>query len=336
MLQHMPRVPPQSQTWPYIHTLRRRQAQPVLTALQALAGDVVRVLAVSGGSDSRALLEGWARHPHRHVDDVVVCVDHGVRAAAAAEANAVIARARVLGFQAEVRREHLSTSPTGEAELRALRRRLLVDAAQAAGATEVVFAHHGDDNVEGMWMHLMGDGGPKDGAALPDTASLAAGVVARRPFRRLRKADLEVALSAWRIDDVVVDEDDRALRNARSRTRQLLADVERQVPGLQRRLWQKSEQARLRVAAEPDVSFDDAIAQLRSGVRLSSLARQVLQCAAGAERDDPRDGQHEVQAVLRALDDTTPHPRRFRVGTLWVTVQQGVVRLDDDVAMPTT
>ena len=84
MLQHMPRKPAQSQTWPYAHTLRRRQAQPVLTALDAVPPGVARVLAVSGGADSRALMVGWARHPHRHVDDVVVCVDHGVRRGAAA------------------------------------------------------------------------------------------------------------------------------------------------------------------------------------------------------------------------------------------------------------
>lgn len=61
------------------------------------------MLAVSGGPDSRALLEAVASWPRRHRGRfLVVAIDHGVRKESSEEARLVTLRAKRLGFDAEV------------------------------------------------------------------------------------------------------------------------------------------------------------------------------------------------------------------------------------------
>ena len=104
-------------------THARRLVQPLWNALDAtVVDDLPRglVLCVSGGPDSRALLEALATWRRRHDGRIVVAsVDHGRRAGARAEVDAVVARAHALAFEAHAVVVHAAHDD--EAHLRAAR-----------------------------------------------------------------------------------------------------------------------------------------------------------------------------------------------------------------------
>src|SRR5690606_16138329 len=91
-----------------VETERRRLLQPLWNALDVgVAPALPRgvLLAISGGPDSRALMEAVARWPRRfdprsgEVARIeVASVDHGARPEAQVEVEAVCGRARALGF----------------------------------------------------------------------------------------------------------------------------------------------------------------------------------------------------------------------------------------------
>jgi len=113
---------------------------------------------LSGGGDSVALLRlaaGWARDRGRRL--LVLSVDHGLSPDSAAWS--AFAREAAIAAGAEWR-GLVWTGPkpaTGlPAAARAARHRLIADAARAAGARVVLFAHTADDEAEGEWMRREG------------------------------------------------------------------------------------------------------------------------------------------------------------------------------------
>ncbi|HXW60894.1 MAG TPA: ATP-binding protein, partial [Myxococcota bacterium] len=88
------------------------------------------VLAISGGPDSRAMLEGLARWPLRLLGQwLVISIDHGIRPQSALESKLIIGRAKALGFAAE--QELLHSSPReNEQSLRVKRYAALEKAAK--------------------------------------------------------------------------------------------------------------------------------------------------------------------------------------------------------------
>jgi tRNA(Ile)-lysidine synthase len=118
-------------------------------------------VAVSGGADSTALLVALASLAHEHGLALVAAhLHHGLRGA---DADADLAHVRALcarlgvslraarwDTRARMRREGLS----GEAGLRALRRRFLHAAARAVGAAAIATAHTADDQLETLLMRL--------------------------------------------------------------------------------------------------------------------------------------------------------------------------------------
>ncbi|WP_083567307.1 tRNA lysidine(34) synthetase TilS [Hyphomicrobium sp. CS1GBMeth3] len=170
------------------------------------------VLAVSGGSDSMALMvlaARWVasgRAPAGLMLDVAT-VDHGLRASSAREADWVAERAKALGFS------HTTLVWGGnkpgsalQARAREARYALLVAHARADTPAAVVTAHTRDDQAETLLMRL-GRGSGLDGLAgmapvrplLPDGS-----VQLVRPLLALSKASLIAMLrevgSTW-IDD---------------------------------------------------------------------------------------------------------------------------------------
>lgn len=138
---------------------------------QPLAGFRRVVLAVSGGSDSMALMVLVARwvKAGRVPDGLVIevaTVDHGLRPQSAREADWVAERARALGFQ------HTTLVWSGEKprssvqeEARAARYALLTAHGQSgATPTAIVTAHTADDQAETLIMRL-GRGSGLDGLA---------------------------------------------------------------------------------------------------------------------------------------------------------------------------
>lgn len=162
------------------------------------------VLAISGGPDSRALLEAIARWPARiKTQWLVVSIDHGVRHQSAEEAIFVAMRAKSLGFSARVE-TFFATGKENEQKLREKRYTLLMQIAQEFGTTLICTAHHRDDNAEGFLMSLLGVGGGAAGAAMAASEERGQHIILR-PFVGLGKNELLLALSLSGYTDFAVD-----------------------------------------------------------------------------------------------------------------------------------
>ncbi|NDV02218.1 tRNA lysidine(34) synthetase TilS [Pseudoroseicyclus tamaricis] len=151
-------------------------------------------LAVSGGGDSRAMLEAaalWA--PAAGVALEVACVDHGLRPESGEEAAAVAARAAALGLTAEVLRWEGPAGGNLQAAARAARYRLLADWAARRGLGGVALAHTLDDQAETFLMRLSREAGV-DGLAGMAANVTRHGTVFHRPLLTASRAELRAAL----------------------------------------------------------------------------------------------------------------------------------------------
>lgn len=165
------------------------------------------VLAVSGGSDSTALLllarRWFAAHAPR-VRLVAVTIDHGLRAESADEARSVAELAERLGVEHRTLRWTGGKPGSGlQAAAREARYSLLAEAAQKAGAARVFAGHTLDDQLETVAMRSLRGEGPGLSGMAP--ATLYDGSVwIVRPLLGLRRAALRDMLTrqgvGW-IDD---------------------------------------------------------------------------------------------------------------------------------------
>ena len=204
----------------------RDDALPALFA--PLNGRRGVALAVSGGSDSVALLHLFARWRDRAsavggavTPAIVVTVDHGLRRAAAAEAAAVAELARTHGLpHATLVWEGDKPTSDLQAVARAARYRLLTAFARDNGLDAVVTAHTRDDQAETLMMRLAHGSGLAGLAAMRPERPLGDGVVLLRPLltigRDTLRARLTAAGIAWTDDPSNAD-----IRFARPRLRAL-------------------------------------------------------------------------------------------------------------------
>jgi tRNA(Ile)-lysidine synthase len=119
------------------------------------------VLGVSGGPDSLCLLD-VLHHLARdqQLDLIVAHLDHGLRPAAADDAEFVRSQAALRGLPCRVDRADTAAfaSEQGlslEAAGRRLRYRFLAQVAREAGAVRVAVAHTADDQAETVLMHFL-------------------------------------------------------------------------------------------------------------------------------------------------------------------------------------
>lgn len=129
---------------------------------------------VSGGSDSLALmllLRDWAK-ASRRPPPVVLCVDHGLRPEAIAEARKVVRWAKQAGLQAHVLAEAGNKPPRSdiEAAARSLRYRLMGAFARKKGLAAIYVAHTHDDQAETFLMRLARGSGVDGLAAMQSLA----------------------------------------------------------------------------------------------------------------------------------------------------------------------
>ncbi|MGI9384089.1 MAG: tRNA lysidine(34) synthetase TilS, partial [Methyloligellaceae bacterium] len=161
-------------------------------------------LAVSGGADSLALMHLMARwcalKGLAAPKPTVLTVDHGLRAASAAEAAHVARLARGLGFKPVLLRWD-AEKPTSnlQSAARAARYDLMAAHCHTAGIAAMVTAHHLEDQAETVLMRL-GRGSGVDGLAAIPEVSAWAGIDLLRPLLDLRKARLIATLEAAGVD----------------------------------------------------------------------------------------------------------------------------------------
>ena len=192
-----------------------------------LLGAEAVLLAVSGGPDSMALMGTAAAFAASEAFAprlAVATVDHGLRAGARAEAEAVTAAAGALGLTG-----HLlawdGPKPATRLQERARHHRyaLLVACARRIGATHLVTAHTRDDQAETVLFRMMRGSGPA-GLAGMAPARDRDGVVHLRPFLDVPKARLVATCRArgWRFVEDPANGDPRF---ARARLRRLMPDL---------------------------------------------------------------------------------------------------------------
>lgn len=188
------------------------------------------LLAVSGGSDSLALLHLFARWRDGLAGTaappaVVATVDHRLRPEGAAEAVMVADAARARGL-AHVTLVWDGDKPTADlqAAARAARYRLLAGFARDNGLDAIVTAHTRDDQAETLLMRLSHGSGLAGLAAMRPARPLKEGVALLRPLLGTGRAALRACLTAdgigWSDDPSNADR-----RFARPRLRALAAPL---------------------------------------------------------------------------------------------------------------
>ena len=111
-------------------------------------------VAVSGGGDSTALMHLAARWARGRTALCAVTVDHGLRDASAAEAEAVARQAAALGLTHATLRWRWDGTGNLQAAAREGRRRLVREWAAAMGAPAMLLGHTLDDQAETLVMRL--------------------------------------------------------------------------------------------------------------------------------------------------------------------------------------
>ena len=135
----------------------------IMTELTALKKTTRLILAVSGGLDSLVLLHSLARmHDEGPFKLHVATFDHGWRAESADDALFVQEMAAQLGLTCTIGRMLTPDKmPLGrEAAARAARYDFLAQVAHTQDADAIVTAHHADDQIETILLHLMRGTGP--------------------------------------------------------------------------------------------------------------------------------------------------------------------------------
>lgn len=299
-------------------------------------------LAVSGGGDSMAMLHlaaGWARP--MGIPLSVLTVDHGLRAASAAEAALVADEARGLGLPHEVLHWHWDGSGNLMEAARAARLDLMGRRLAGQGGAHLLLGHTRDDQAETFLLRLRRGSGV-DGLGAMAPMRRAGGVTLVRPLLDTTRAELRHYLSALSIpyaDDPTNDDESYD----RIKMRRLLDTLEAAgigrdrlagTAGRMRRardaLSRRAHEAALEITADShpaDVVFDrDGLAALEPETRLRLIAGALQYVASATYR--PRAGALEA-AVERALGGagSTLHGCRLIVtrGRLWITREGAAV-----------
>lgn len=297
-----------------LQTQKRRVAQKIFTQLTQSLGVLTKGqtlgLAVSGGLDSRALLEAVARWPLRHeFDFFVVSVNHGVRTESFAECEAVAARAKVLGFDSEVVSIFPGTKKD-EASLRVARYNAIWRSLSGRGIRLCCVAHQKDDNAEGVVMDLFGLGGGVSGAGMAAVRADAENTLVR-PFLELERSLLHLFLSSLSITDYFVDPSNKNGSNQRQKARDFLTKtasqlhprpIERLAKVAQYRLEEQELVAHFGLERTAFGQTDNSIIKIPISPKTPpSLLRGALKRGYKAicEEHDPRNAAPGIDAIVK-------------------------------------
>jgi tRNA(Ile)-lysidine synthase len=182
-----------------------------LARTRLFAAPGTAILAVSGGSDSIALLDLLAADPPSGGRDLVVAhADHQIQQESGAVAAAVRDLARRYGLPFELGELGLGSGATETAARRA-RYRWLREVQARRGGRYLVTAHHRDDQVETVLLRVLRGSAP---AGLAGIAAKSRGGLVRPllPFTRAELA-AHVALCGLAVHDDPANRDVRHLRS---------------------------------------------------------------------------------------------------------------------------
>ena len=216
--------------------VREAEAGALFRGLEGLRG---LVLAVSGGSDSTALLvmtARWAEQLRKRLKRapklLAVTIDHGLRPESKHEAAQVRRLARRLGIPHRTLRWSGRKPKTGLQEAaRFARYRLLAEAATRAGFEHILTAHTLDDQAETVLFRLARGSGLTGLAGIAHASPVPAGgktsVFLVRPLLSVSKARLAATLKNAGIDHSE-DPTNRDPRFTRTRLRALMPRLARE------------------------------------------------------------------------------------------------------------
>ena len=275
------------------------------------------LLAVSGGVDSTAMLLLAAavvrrREPSHEL--VVGHVDHGVRAEAAEEAEAVATLADRLGIP--MRHRRLETEGGGD-DVASLRRRrwdALESMATSVDAAAILTAHHADDQAETLLLRLARGAGPAGLAGIPESRRTPRGILVLRPLLDVPRRALERLVEAVGVAPIRDPTNDRR-DLARGMVRhEIMPRLERLHPGAARRMAAAARDlARMRT----DGDREDATRWARIDCRRLGEDETATRVRAAARRrvGPSVDGVSRAvwRSVARAAVDEHVHPRAIDV-----------------------
>ncbi|MCO5158789.1 MAG: tRNA lysidine(34) synthetase TilS [Aquamicrobium sp.] len=294
-----------------------------LSLFRDLDAGAVLAVAVSGGSDSLALLllgHDFVRRHRPALRLTAVTVDHGLRPESAAEAAWVAAFCRQRGIAHETVVWQGDKPETGlAAAAREARYRLLADAAQRAGASTILAGHTLDDQAETLAMRAArAEGAGQVGAGLAGMAraTLFDGRVwIARPLLRTRRQALRDWLGRRGVEWIDDPSNDNPAYE-RVRVRKALAHAEVETLGAEARRQALARQALAeraaawigRFASRPApglLRLDPAFADDDDDAREAAILalRALLATAGGTPRLPDR---ARVETLLRRLADGAP------------------------------
>lgn len=167
----------------------------ICAALDGLPWGEPLALAVSGGADSIALMLAASQRSDASTL-TVLSVDHGLRAAAAAEAAQVAEWAKALALNHQILTWQETKPETGlQAAARDARYRLMTAWCRAHGVSTLITAHTLDDQAETVLMRLKRGSGV-DGLAGMAKQSWRSGVQLLRPLLDITHDELVASLQA--------------------------------------------------------------------------------------------------------------------------------------------
>ncbi len=195
-----------------------------LPANQRPSADSTPILAVSGGKDSMLLLHLFWQLYHQGylVKPVVFHLNHGLRQEASQDLEFVRQQCQSLDIPFYYEYRNLETYAKRikmglEEAGRLLRYRFLAKLVKKYSNSYGVTAHHADDYIESLLIHLIRGGGPKSLETLPYWSRIgnAQGIQVLRPLMHLSTADIKKLLNQHHIPfrEDPSNQSDQFLRN---------------------------------------------------------------------------------------------------------------------------
>lgn len=274
-------------------------------ALQALFPGAPVGVAVSGGADSVALLRlmlRWLQAQGRPEGLLALTVDHGLRAASAAEAQQVSGWCRDLGIPHQILHWR-GGKPLSDiqAAARGMRYGLMTDYCRRRNISCLLLGHQFEDQAENFLLRL-GRGSGVDGLSAMAPVRLWNGVRLLRPLLSFTRERLQATLIALE-QPWIEDPSNKDPLFARVRARNVLGDLSRAGISPARLVATAQRMRRVRTA------LDDATAQLmRLAVQWEQAGYATLRLDAMLAAPDEI-GLRVLSRVLMAMGGLDYPPR---------------------------